>query len=492
MGGRSTRKGRAESRLAAFREGRDENNLAEFPLSILADRVPEGQRSVEYQDTITDWKTGQVTHRRVCITGSDKFGLPTSKDEDVLLALVQLTKIANDFTSPEVWFTKHQIIEVLGWQNRGWAYERVEEALHRWKGVSVHYWNAWRDNAKETWTDSEAVGVLEYVKIADARHLKRGQTADIDGGSRIIWNKMFFESFRAGYLKKLDFATYRSLKRSAARRAYRFLDKRFHHTDRWEFDLRIFACEKLGFSRSYDIGQLKERVRPALDELVAVDFIEPPMYEKQAPGTWKIHVSRKTDSVERPEADSGACAVAKMLISRGVAECIAEQFAKEYPRERIEEKVRFFDTLMGNNDSRVLKNPAGFLVSAIRDDYAVPKTRARAAGSGKRPGLKSETVPSAPAPKNEMGGRRETSADADRIARLRAYEQPLTAVEKQELERRAVASANTFEQQTYERLRATNQVLFGQLRDKIVITYLEARGWHLGSQGRELILAGSS
>jgi hypothetical protein len=133
-----TRKGASAVALEEFRNGRDENNLAEFPLALLTDTVPEGQKTIEFQDSIRDWKTGQVINRRVCITGSDKFGLPTAKDEDVLLGLLQLTKIANDFTSPEVWFTKHQIIKLLGWENRGWAYDRVEESLHRWKGVSVH------------------------------------------------------------------------------------------------------------------------------------------------------------------------------------------------------------------------------------------------------------------------------------------------------------------------------------------------------------------
>ena len=138
---------RGSAALAEFTDGRDENNLAEFPISLLSDAAQAGQKTIEFEDTLDDWETGKTIVRRVCITGSDKFGLPTAKDDEVLLALIQLTKIANDFTSPEVWFVKRDVLEILGWRNRGWAYDRVEEALHRLKGTSIHYWNSWRDQA---------------------------------------------------------------------------------------------------------------------------------------------------------------------------------------------------------------------------------------------------------------------------------------------------------------------------------------------------------
>jgi hypothetical protein len=475
MGREAQRRKKPETRLADFRDGRDENNLAEFPLSLLADRVPKGQKSVEYQDTITDWKTGQVVHRRVCITGSDKFGLPTSKDEDVLLALVQLTKIRNGFTSSEVFFTKHQVIEVLGWQNRGWAYERVEESLHRWKGVSVHYWNAWRDNAKETWKDSEAIGILEYVRISDGRRTKGGRTNHADSGSQIVWNKMFFESFRAGYLKKLDFQTYRSLKRPAARRAYRFLDKRFHHSDVWEFDLRVFACEKLGFSRGYDTGQLKERVQPALDELVTVGFMESPRYEKQAPGVWKIHV-RRTFSVDRSVTEVGACDITQVLMARGIGASIAARLAKDYSRDQIEEKVRFFDALICRKDSRALQNPAGFLVSAIRDDYAVAKGRIGPGTDRKSTASKGKVPPAPCEPVRGNISNADKPVDVDDVTRLRSYEQAMSGEQRVVLEKRALSEATAFEHRTLERLQATNPVLWAQLRDKLVMACLEREG----------------
>ncbi|MEX2167733.1 MAG: replication initiator protein A [Pirellulales bacterium] len=359
--------------LSEFRDGKDENNLAEFPIALLSDRAEPGQKTIEFQDTMTDWKTGQVITRRVSITGSDKFGLPTAKDEQVLLALVQLTKLANGFTNPEVWFTKHQVIELLGWQNRGWAYDRVEESLHRWKGVSIHYWNAWRDNKQGVWTDTEAIGVIDYFRITDSRRRKNAD--DRNSRSRFLWNRILFESFQAGYLKPLDFNLYRSLERAAAKRAYRFLDKRFHHQPAWEFDLRVFACEKLGFSRSYDTGQLKERLRPALGELETVGFIEPVEYRKGKPKQWKIAICKKSD---RPKLSDDRSSekpsdLAAALVKRGIEVATADDLVSGFSAECIAEKVAFFDWLVARQDKRISTNPPGFLVAAIRHGYPLPK-----------------------------------------------------------------------------------------------------------------------
>jgi hypothetical protein len=359
--------------LAEFRDGKDENNLAEFPVALLSDRAEPGQKTIEFQDSLTDWKTGQVITRRVSITGSDLFGLPTAKDEQVLLALVQLTKLANGFTNPEVWFTKHQVIELLGWQNRGWAYDRVEESLHRWKGVSIHYWNAWRDNKHGTWTDTEAIGVIDYFRITDARRRKNAE--DRNTRSRFLWNRILFESFQAGYLKPLDFELYRSLERAAAKRAYRFLDKRFHHQPSWEFDLRVFACEKLGFSRSYDTGQLKQRLRPALGELETVGFIEPVEYRKGKPKQWKIAICKKTDGgkIADDVPAKHPSELAAALVERGIERTTADDLVRGFAAESIAEKLEFFDWLVARQDKRVATNPPGFLVAAIRNRYPLPK-----------------------------------------------------------------------------------------------------------------------
>src|SRR5262249_10057946 len=63
--------------------GKDEMNIAEFPISLLCDRSPKGQNSVEFSDHIFDSQTGCEISRTLTITAPEKYGLPTSTDDDV-------------------------------------------------------------------------------------------------------------------------------------------------------------------------------------------------------------------------------------------------------------------------------------------------------------------------------------------------------------------------------------------------------------------------
>ena len=48
--------------------GRDEMNLAEFPIAALTDYVPRGQNTIRFSDGVGS----------LLITGSDAYGLPTA------------------------------------------------------------------------------------------------------------------------------------------------------------------------------------------------------------------------------------------------------------------------------------------------------------------------------------------------------------------------------------------------------------------------------
>ncbi len=356
-----------------FKHGSDSNNLAEFPLALLGDTAAAGQTMLEFQDEIDDWESGERITRKVTITASDKWGLPTSKDEDVLLALIQLTKLHNGFRSPEVFFTKHEIIKLLGWKNRGWAYDRIEESLHRWKSLSIHHVNAWRDHAKRRWRDSEALGVIEYFRLTDGRQAGKPER---EARSRFIWNSVLFASFQAGYLKKLDFEVYRNLQRASSRRAYRFLDKRFYHRSEWVFDLRHFATQKLGFSPNYDTGQLKAKLRPMFHELEAIGFIQPVAYSKLARNRWNVSITRHSTQVklvQEATIPDAAGSLVQRLSQQGVAVRTSKSLVENFAVKLIEEKLDFFAWLVVNQDRRVASNPPGFLVAAIKNDYPMTK-----------------------------------------------------------------------------------------------------------------------
>src|SRR4051794_27597688 len=86
--------------------GRDEMNLAEFPITLLTDRVPKDQKEAVYQDEIYDERAGLTLTRKLIISAGN-HGLTTAIDDEIILALIQLTKQKNNFTNPRVEFCRH-------------------------------------------------------------------------------------------------------------------------------------------------------------------------------------------------------------------------------------------------------------------------------------------------------------------------------------------------------------------------------------------------
>ena len=160
---------------------------------------------------------------------------------------------------------------------------------------------------------------------------------------------------------------------------FRFLDKRFYHRRRWEFDLKEFAFEHVGLTRAYrDNGRIKSKLDPAIEELTAVGFLEPldraERYVKVRQGRWKIVLIQKGPGAEPPPAAGpDPPELEGELIARGVAPATAAGLVRGHPAPRIRAQVEIFDWLKEGRHRCLGRNPVGYLVQSIREDYAAPK-----------------------------------------------------------------------------------------------------------------------
>jgi hypothetical protein len=373
---------------------KDELNLAEFPIAALTDRIPDGQTTMVFEDRLERRDSSPIV-RRLTITGTHKHGLPTSLDDEVLVGLIQLTKRRSNFTAPRVQFSRYELIELLGWPQSGQSYRRIEEALHRWVGVVLMYENAWWDNAAKSWVD-EQFHVLDNVTLYDRERWRTSTRAGKSGkGDKIgpkpdkpplplssfRWNEVIFQSFQSGNLKQLDLEFYLKLRLPTTKRMYRFLDKRFYRRSRLDFDLRTLACEHIGLSRTYAPTELKRRLKPALEELEQLGFLEPigpeERYSYVKRGCWRIMFIRGccvAPEVQGPTAlsENQPAELIEALRTRGVTRRTAQELVDSHPASRIRTKIEVLDWLLRNADKRVGKNPAGYLVASIRSDYQAP------------------------------------------------------------------------------------------------------------------------
>ena len=109
--------------------GKDEMNLAELPFFLLSTRSPKNVNEISF--TYEEKHRGETVRTRLEIKGDPKLGLPTSREEELVLACLQISKTYNDYIDPKVHCTQSQLLRELGWGSRGAAYKRLEESFFR-------------------------------------------------------------------------------------------------------------------------------------------------------------------------------------------------------------------------------------------------------------------------------------------------------------------------------------------------------------------------
>lgn len=271
-------RGSSGSSFGAF--SRDEMNLAEFPLAALSTRVDPSVKTLEFSDT-QRLKNGELAKREWIITGADKFGLPTSTDDDVILGLIRLT-MDHGFRSRKVHFTRYELMQILRWAPEGRNYTRLTKSLDRLSGVRIKATNAFFDNSSKSFQTCN-FGIIDAYEIVDGRNSKAAADAQ---QSYFIWSEVLFDSFKSGFIKKLDLNLYFSLKSAVSRRLYRYLDKHFYFRPVVERPLMVLAFEKLGLSRSYRyVSSIKQQLEPAFEELISIGFLTSYEYAGRGEGT---------------------------------------------------------------------------------------------------------------------------------------------------------------------------------------------------------------
>ncbi|MCI0461910.1 MAG: replication initiator protein A [Gemmataceae bacterium] len=281
-----------------FQDGRDELNLADFPISVLQRQQPLDEDGAKrdtavYQASRYDREARQRQQQRVTLETSSRHGLPTPADENVVLALLYLAKHSHNFTEPVVRFSPRQLFKIMGWAPNSRSYDRLREVLRRLQALVIRYENSWWDIAGRGYEAEVATGIIsEYELGRQVAGRKKGAAPP---SCWVSWSPRFQQSLASGNLKKLDLERLFSLRLPTAQRMYRFLDKRFyppHQPPVVEMDLVDFACGHIGLSQVDNVAELKRRLNPAIRELEGIGFIDradpAERYQKVRPGVWRV------------------------------------------------------------------------------------------------------------------------------------------------------------------------------------------------------------
>lgn len=454
---------------AKSNQGKDEMNLAEFPLSAISERTDPNQKTLVFEDRVWDESRGEMVTRQLTVTASDQHGLPTAHDDEVILGLIQLSKLQG-FSDREVPFTRYQLIQLLGWRDESKSYDRLEKSLNRWVGVMLDYKNAWRDKKDRSWV-TEKFHIIDNVRLYD----RENATARRRGGkavpqlSSFTWNDVLFRSFDAGNLKSLDFDFYKSLDGAIAKRLYRFLDKRFFHRKRWEFNLKEVSWEHIGLSRNYDSANLKRKLLPAIKELEGRKFLTAmhieERFKKVRSGEWRVVFERagSKSSISPDQLPDESQQLVRALTDRGVTPSTAEHTVKNFPADQIQTQLEFFDWLIDSKDRRALRNPGGFLVTSIKGEYVAPAGFVSRVERASKDALAEER-------KRKAVEREKVEAERIRASRLaqeaatEGFWQTMSDDERTRLEAEALEQASSFQRNLIEKggsfAKATKKAVF--------------------------------
>jgi hypothetical protein len=375
--------------LPIIEMGKDEMNLVEFPITLLSKRHTSEEKTIEFSDTIVG-EGNQIVKREWIVTGSDKFGLPLSQDNDVWMALLLLGK-EQKFESRKIGFSRYKLCKIMGWEKGGSKYARIEEALNRLSGVRIYAKNAFWDTQKRGYI-TKNFGIIDDYELFETPNPSSTQLAF--PFSYINLNEVIYNSIKSGYIKNLDIKLYFKLKSVISKRLYRYLDKKRYGKGKFEINLFTLAYSHIGFDKdTYKYSSdIKRKLDRAHDELIQEGFLKSAEYMPTADGNSEkvvylfgkleelpeSEVDEQIDEKESEEAqereqekkfdETPENKLLKELTKIGVTEVVSLQLVKDYSIASIKTQIKALPYRGAK------KNPVGMLVKSIQENWELPTT----------------------------------------------------------------------------------------------------------------------
>ncbi len=116
--------------------GRDELNLIDFPIGTLSYKQPkneDGSRPDELVFSVEtfDHQQGKIIPKKLTTRTSSKYGFPTPKEEQLLVGLLLLTRMKNNFSQPRVEFRSGELFALMNWPHNSSSKRQLQTGLDR-------------------------------------------------------------------------------------------------------------------------------------------------------------------------------------------------------------------------------------------------------------------------------------------------------------------------------------------------------------------------
>jgi hypothetical protein len=295
--------------LGEEHSGRDEMNLAGNPFALLQGGKS-GQTSIKYE-----WErqlsSGKIVTASWEVNGHPTLGLPGPSEELLYLVLLQITREAAGENSSEwprtVHFSRYDVLQRMNWPNNPQRYGELSQAFNRLQSVSIQAAYSFHDARSKSPYDAIGFGIIDDFGImAEPAGKKSQNTIPL---SWFRWNETLYNSFLAGNVRSLALEFVLSLDLPTTRRLFRLLDVLRCQTKppRKTVSMDLFKLrDRLGMTPYAYASKIKEKLRPAIDELTergyldSVDFVKSKKIE-----TVTFHFGEVKTELDQVRAEQG-------------------------------------------------------------------------------------------------------------------------------------------------------------------------------------------
>jgi len=306
--------------------GKDEMTLVEYPISLIAERVPKRKQcnrckasypntrklkicpSCEKEGTEehlalvdlkkiewTDWKTidGVKVQQRVVVSGSEEHGLPTGPDNDILIAILEAGRQAG-FKGRSISLHNAYAILKRVTHTGGSNYERFIRAIGRWATLSVHTEHTLFDKQKQRYERRTGFNLVDSYDII-TKEQRADPTKPTGKRDAIVYGHITlterFARMVTENVKDLDLKFYRALASAPSptvtKKLYRYLDKHRWYGGYFAMDAKKL-CRKLGFDlealETYRPAKIRGMLTPALAALKERNFLREHAFRRTTKG----------------------------------------------------------------------------------------------------------------------------------------------------------------------------------------------------------------
>jgi len=347
-------------------EIRVECNMEEFPYFRLSKKDSKTLNKIHFAREVKNDAGGSIKQRWIVVADAE-LGLPGPFDQDVYVAMESLIDEVGIHPDGYVPFTCYRIAQLLGRDDSGSTYRQVRQALMRMVATRITSEKAFYLRDEKVYI-SETFHLYDSVRFEERISPKRSKAP-------FEYNLLFpcrwyILSRQQNYTKPLDINLYKRLESPAAKKLFRYLDKRRHSSARQVTVDLFHLSDVLPLAPGFPSKIMQVLAEPH-QQLQAVGFLQDIQFSP-VPDTrnWQIRYTFP-DVIPNIQDSNPGDPLVQMLVGRGLAQNVSEFLVKQYP-DRIRPQVEAFDWLIANQSPQVEHNPPGYLRKAIEDNYVAP------------------------------------------------------------------------------------------------------------------------